>query len=78
MLAFQICQLETNKKMGLLPMKISRIPKLLIDTGAVFQAKLTSTHYCRSPFLVRGGPEISFEVTIKLTKDECTKALLEI
>ena len=49
------------------PMEVSRISKVLLDRGAVFQTKLTSTRYRQKP-LVIGGLEISCEVTIKLTK----------
>ena len=76
MFAIQVCQLETNKKVELLSMEISRISNFLLDNGAAFQAKVTSTHYHQSP-LVRGGLKVSCEVTTKLTKGECTKALLE-
>ena len=76
MFVIQVCQLETNKKVVLLRMEISRVSKFLLDRGVVFQVKLTSSHSRRSP-LVRGGLEISCEVTIKLSKGECIKALLE-
>ena len=76
MFTIQVCQLETNKTMGLFPAEIPRISKFLLDRRAVFQAKLTWTHYRRIP-LVRGGSEIPCEVTIELTKGECIKALLE-
>ena len=76
MFAIQVCQLETNKRVGLLPMEISRISKFLMDRGAIFQARLTSTHYRRSP-LVRGGLEIPCEITIRMPSNRCTKELLE-
>ena len=76
MFVIQVCQLETNKKVVLLRMEISRVSKFLLDRGVVFQVKLTSSHYRRSP-LVKGGLEISFELTLKLSKGECIKALLE-
>ena len=76
MFAIQVCQLETNKRVGHLPMEISRISKFLMDRGAIFQARLTSTHYCRSP-LVRGRIEISYEITIRMPPNSCTKELLE-
>lgn len=50
--------------------------KALLDRGTVLNAIKTSTHYHRS-HLVRGRLESSCEVTIKLTKGECTKTLLE-
>ena len=40
------------------------------------QARLTSTHYCRSP-LVRRGLEIPCEITIQMPSNRCTKELLE-
>ena len=59
-------------------MKILRVSKLLWDNDAIFQAKLKPNRYCWSPF-ERSGPESSCEVTIKLSKGECTvrKALFE-
>ena len=50
MFAIQVCQLETNKRAGHLSTEISRISKFLMDKGAIFQARLTSTHYRRRPF----------------------------
>ena len=76
MFAIQVCHLETNKRVGHLPMEISRISKFLMDRGAIFQARLTSTHYRRSP-LVRGGLEIPCEITIRMPSNSCTKELLE-
>ena len=76
MFAIQVCPLETNKRVGHLPMEISRISKFLMDRGAIFEARLTSTHYCRSP-LVRGRIEIPYEITIRMPPNSCTKELLE-
>ena len=76
MFAIQVCQLQTNKRVGHLPMEISRISKFLIDRGAVFQAKLMSIYYRRSP-LVRGGLENPCEITVRMTKTACNDALLE-
>ena len=74
--AIQVCQLETNRRVGHLPMEISRISKFLTDRGAIFQARLTFTHYRRNP-LVRGGLEIPCEINIRMPSKSCTKELLE-
>ena len=57
-------------------MEISRISKFLMDKGAIFQGRLTSSHYRRS-LLVRGGLEIPSEITIRMPTKSCTKELLE-
>ena len=46
-------------------MEISRVTKFLLDRGANVSAKLTSTHYRRSP-LVQGGIEIPCVVTVSM------------
>ena len=74
MFAIHFCQLETNNKSGLSSTEVLRYSKFSLGRGAVFTAKLPSTRY-RQRVLVRGGLEVSFKVTIKLTKSECTKAL---
>ena len=76
MFAIQVCQQETNKRVGHLPMEISRITKFLINRGARIQATLTSTHYRRSP-LVRGCLEIPCEITVQVTNGDHRKELLE-
>ena len=76
MFAIQVCELKTNKRVGHLPMEISRILKFLMDRGAIFQARLTSTLYCRSP-LVRGRREIPYKITLRTPSNSCTKELLE-
>ena len=55
-------------------MKISRVTKFLPDRGANISAKLTSTHYRRSP-LVQGGIEIPCVVTVS-TPDTVINQLL--
>ena len=67
MFAIQFCQFETNNRAGHLLMEISRITKFLLDRRAVFQVKLTSNHYRRSP-IVKGGLEMFCVVTIKIAK----------
>ena len=64
-------QRETSKKAGHLPGNFEN----LLDRGAVFNEILPLTLHYRSP-LVRGGLEISRQLTIKLSKGECAKALL--
>ena len=46
-----------------------------MDRGAIFQARMTSAHYRRSP-LMRGGLEIPCEI-IQMLSNSCTKELLE-
>ena len=65
MFAIQFCQLST--------MEVSRNSKFSLKRGAVFPAVSSTRRYHQRP-LVRGGLEISFQVTIKLTKSECIKA----
>ena len=74
MFAIQEHMKKKKKKMGQLPMEISKISKCLLDRGTFFQELLTLIHYRRSP-LIRVGLKISCEIIIKLTKGECTKAL---
>ena len=66
--AVQVCQLETNKRVGHLPIEISRISEFLMDREALI--------FDRSP-LVRDGPEIPCEITIRMPSNSCTKELLE-
>ena len=63
-------QRETSKK------TVPRNFENLLDRGAVFNEILPLALYYRSP-LVRGGLEISRQLTIKLSKGEYAKALLE-
>ena len=76
MFAIQFCQFETNNRAGHLLVEISRITKFLLDRRAVFQVKLTSNHYRRSP-IVKGGLEMFCVVTIKIAKSAFTVPLLE-
>ena len=73
---FDFVSLKLTAKVGLLPTEVSRNSKFLLERGAVFTAKLPSTRYRQRP-LVRGALEISFKVTKKLTKSECTKRYTE-
>ena len=57
-------------------MEISRVTKFLIDRGANVSAKLTSTHYRRSP-LVQGGTEIPCVVTVSMPGTVISQLLME-
>ena len=65
-------QHETSKKAGHLPRNYDN----LLDRGVVFNEILPLALYYRRP-LVKDGLEISRQLTIKLSKGECAKALLE-
>ena len=49
--AIKVCEKDKNEIVGHLPMEISRVTKFLLDRGANVSAKLTSTHYRRSPLV---------------------------
>ena len=74
MFAIQLCQFETNNKSGAFTDGSFEKFKVFVRKRAVFPAKPSSTRYRQRP-LFRGGIKIAFEVTIKLTKSKCTKAL---
>ena len=57
-------------------MEISRVTKFLLDRGANVSAKLTSTHYRRSP-LVQGGIEIPCVVTVSMPGTVINQLLME-
>ena len=57
-------------------MEISRVAKFLLDRGANVSAKLTSTHYRRSP-LVQGGIEIPCVVTVSMPGTVINQLLME-
>ena len=63
MFAIRTCRTEDGITVGHLPREISRPTKFLIDRGAKVVAKLSATHYRRSP-LFQGGLEIPCEVTV--------------
>ena len=50
---------------GHLPRQISRPTKFLLDRGALIIAKITSSHYRKSP-LIQGGLEIRCKVSVSL------------
>ena len=62
--------------MGHLPMEISRVTKFLPDRVPNISAKLTSTHYRRSP-LVQGGIEIPCVVTVSMSDTVINQLLME-
>ena len=62
--------------MGHLPMEISRVTTFLPDRVANISAKLTSTHYRRSP-LVQGGIEIPCVVTVSMPDTVINQLLME-
>ena len=57
MFAIKTSRMSDNKIVGHLPRQIFRATKFLLDRGANVTARLSSTHYQRSP-LFQGGLEI--------------------
>ena len=57
-------------------MEISRVTKFLLDRGANLSAKLTRTHYRRSP-LVQGGIDIPCVVTVFMLGTAVSQLLME-
>ena len=51
-------RMNESKIVGHLPREISRATKFLLDRGANVTARLSSTHYRRSPLFQQGGLEI--------------------
>ena len=49
--AVKVFEKDKNDIVGHLPMEISQVTKFLLDRGANVSAKLTSTHYRRSPLV---------------------------
>ena len=74
--AIKVCEKDKNEIVGHLPMEISRVTKFLLDRGANVSAKLTSTHYRRSP-LVQGGIEIPCVVTVSMPGTVMNQLLME-
>ena len=74
--AIKVCEKDKNEIVGHLPMEISRVTKFLLDRGANVSAKLTSTHYRRSP-LVQGGIEIPCVVTVSMPGTVINQLLME-
>ena len=64
--SIKTCQVGNRRKtVGHLPKEFSRATKFLLDRGATVNAKLTATHYRRSP-LFQGGLEIPCIVTVSM------------
>ena len=57
-------------------MELSRVTRFLLDTAANVSAKVTSTHYRRSP-LVQGGIEIPCVVTVFMPGTVINQLLME-
>ena len=74
--AIKVYEKDKNEIVGHLPMEISRVTKFLLDGGANVFAKLTSTHYRRSP-LVQGGIEIPCAVTVSMPGSVINQLLME-
>ena len=74
--AIKVCEKDKNEIVGHLLMEISRVTKFLLDRGANVFAKLTSTHYGRSP-LVQGGIEIPCVVTVSMPGTVINQLLME-
>ena len=74
--AVKVCEKDKNEIVSHLPMEISRVTKFLLDRGANVPAKITSTHYRRSP-LVQGGIEIPCVVTVSMPGTVINQLLME-
>ena len=74
--AIKVCEKDKNLIVGHLPIEISLVIKFLLDRGANVSAKLTSTHYRRSP-LVQGGIEIPCVVTVSMPGTVTNQLLME-
>ena len=74
--SIKVCGKDKNEIVGHQPMEISRVTKFLLDRGANVSAKLTSTHYRRSP-LVQGGIEIPCVVTVSMPGSVINQLLME-
>ena len=74
--AIKVCEKDKNEIVGHLPMEISWVTKFLLDRGATVSAKLTSTHYRRSP-LVQSGIEIPCVVTVSMPGTVINQLLME-
>ena len=72
----KVCEKDKNEIVGHLPMEISRVTKFLLDREANVSAKLTSTHYRRSP-LFQGGIEIPCVVTVSMPGTVINQLLME-
>ena len=75
--AIKVCEKDKNEIVGHLPLEISRVTKFLQDRGANVSAKLTSTHYRRSP-QVQGGRETPCVVTVSMHGTVINQLLMEI
>ena len=74
--AIKVCEKDKNKIVSHLPMEILRVTKFFLDRGANISAKLTCTHYRRSP-LVQGGIEIPCIVTVSMHGTLINQLLME-
>ena len=74
--AVKVFEKDKNDIVGHLPMEISQVTKFLLDRGANVSAKLTSTHYRRSP-LVQGSIEIPCVVTVSMPGTVINQLLME-
>ena len=74
--AIKLCEKDKNETVGHLLMEIPRVTKFLRDRGANVSAKLTRTHYRRSP-LVQGDIEIPCVVTVSMLGTLINQLLME-
>ena len=74
--AIKVCEKDKNETVVHLPMEISRVTNFLLDRATNVSAKLTSTHYRRSP-LVQGGIEIPCVVTVSMSGTVINQLLME-
>ena len=74
--AIKVCEKDKNEIVGNLPMEISRVTKCLQDRGANVSAKLTRTHYRKSP-LVQSRIDIACVVTVSMRGTVINQLLME-
>ena len=65
--SMKACKSDSDKILGHLPMKLSRITKFIVDRGAKCTLKIHGTNYRRT-LLVQGGLEVLCKVTITMTR----------
>ena len=65
--SMKACKPDSNKILGHLPMKLSRITKFIVDRGAKCTLKICGTKYRRT-LLVQGGLEVLCKVIITMIR----------
>ena len=74
--AIKVCKKDKNEIVGHLLMEVSWVTKFLLDRGANVSAKLTSSHYRRTP-LVQGCVQIPCVVTVSMPGTVINQLLME-